>query len=396
MSDRSQHAYITSSGSFLPGPPVPNDVMEDRLGLVGGKPSRYRESILSANGIRSRHYAIDEAGNQTHLNQDLAALAISDALERRGMPASELEMLSIGTTCGDLIMPGFGSMVHGRLAEDHPDLGAVEVLSVAGICASGASAMRHAVNTVRLGDHRRVVSAASENPSVMMKASRFEEESRLALERDDVATAFEYFNADFLRWMLSDGAGAVVIEDRPHPTELSLRVDWIDVNSYAHAFPTCMFWGTSDPRNITPGHTWLGEPTAGDAEREGMMVIRQDTRLLAESLLPMGLTELRRLEDSGRLDPVAGYDWFLPHLSSYFFKDFLSGGLAELGLDLPEERWFTNLSTAGNTGSASIYVMLDEALRKGLFKEGDRILGFVPESGRFSISFMQFTCVAPD
>ena len=30
---------------------------------------------------------------------------------------------------------------------------------------------------------------------------------------------------------------------------------------------------------------------------------------------------------SGRIDPDLGYDWFLPHMSSYFFKDFLAIGL---------------------------------------------------------------------
>jgi hypothetical protein len=30
-----------------------------------------------------------------------------------------------------------------------------------------------------------------------------------------------------------------------------------------------------------------------------------------------------------------------------------------------------------------------------MFRPGDRILAMVPESGRFTMSFMQFTCVAP-
>ena len=34
-------------------------------------------------------------------------------------------------------------------------------------------------------------------------------------------------------------------------------------------------------------------------------------------------------------------------------------------------------------------------MSSGRFQEGDRILALVPESGRFVMSFMQFTCVAP-
>jgi 3-oxoacyl-[acyl-carrier-protein] synthase III len=87
------------------------------------------------------------------------------------------------------------------------------------------------------------------------------------------------------------------------------------------------------------------------------------------------------------------YDWFLPHLSSYYFRPRIADMLAENGIDIPEDRWFTNLATKGNTGSASLFIMIDEALRSGMFQRGDRILAAVPESGRFIISTMQFTCV---
>jgi 3-oxoacyl-[acyl-carrier-protein] synthase-3 len=55
--------------------------------------------------------------------------------------------------------------------------------------------------------------------------------------------------------------------------------------------------------------------------------------------------------------------------------------------------WFTNLHTAGNTGAASIFVMLDAA--RSRLRPGDRVLLIVPESGRFSLAFAQLTCVGP-
>jgi 3-oxoacyl-[acyl-carrier-protein] synthase III len=124
-------------------------------------------------------------------------------------------------------------------------------------------------------------------------------------------------------------------------------------------------------------------------------VIRQDTDLLAQTLLGVGVEECKRLIKTGRIDPELGYDWFLPHISSYYFFNQLVDAVAEAGLDIPQDRWFTNLRTRGNTGSASLYLMLEEALNGGHFREGDRILAFVPESGRFIVSFLQFTVVAP-
>ena len=84
-------------------------------------------------------------------------------------------------------------------------------------------------------------------------------------------------------------------------------------------------------------------------------------------------------------------DYFLPHYSSEYFRDKVSVGLKNIDFDIPQEKWFTNLSTKGNTGSASIFVMLDELFKSGKLKRGEKLLCFVPESGRFSVAYMLLT-----
>lgn len=381
-------AYITAIGAYLPGAPVDNDTMEDRLGLVAGTPSRYRKRILRNNGIASRHYAIDAEGRQTHLNEELAALAVQRAMQSRGYALERMGMLSLGTTLPDVMMPGFASMVHGRLGG-----GPVETLSSAGVCASSLAALRHAVNAVRLGDHEVAVAGGSELASAVMRGDRFDEESRLAPEREDPAGSFQYFNADFLRWMLSDGAGAVVVEGKPRPDGLSLRVDWLTLRSFANEYATCMYLGLNHPENPRVGSTWLSQKNATAAEREGMFLIRQDTKLLEKGILDVVPREFKRLALEGRIDP-AHIDWFMPHVSSYFMVEKLRGWLAESGLN-PQSLW-TNLQTKGNTGSASIFIMLEEALRTGMLRRGQRILIMVPESGRMTACYGHLTVVGPE
>jgi 3-oxoacyl-[acyl-carrier-protein] synthase III len=63
------------------------------------------------------------------------------------------------------------------------------------------------------------------------------------------------------------------------------------------------------------------------------------------------------------------------------------------GAAIPQEKWFTNLYTRGNTGAASILIMLDEFLRGTRAAVGARILCMVPESGRFNTAYMHFTVV---
>jgi 3-oxoacyl-[acyl-carrier-protein] synthase-3 len=76
--------------------------------------------------------------------------------------------------------------------------------------------------------------------------------------------------------------------------------------------------------------------------------------------------------------------------SNYFVKKFYNAML-ELGMDFPEEKWFMNLHKVGNVGAASIYLMVDELMRSGNLKKGEKILLIVPESGRFSYAHAYLT-----
>ena len=67
--------YITSTGSFLPGPAIEVDQVENVLGAVNGKPSSLRVQIQKANKIETRHYAIDEQQQTTHSNTEMATNA---------------------------------------------------------------------------------------------------------------------------------------------------------------------------------------------------------------------------------------------------------------------------------------------------------------------------------
>jgi len=383
--------YITAAGAYLPGAPVGNDRMEDILGLVDGKPSRLKKRILKSNGITTRHYALDAEGRTTELNEELAAKAVRAALERSALDLADVEMLAAGTTQGDVPIPGFASMVHGRLG-GRP----LEILSAGGVCCASMAALAGAWRAVAARQRKNAVVVGSELVSRSLKGSRFRRESDAPLDdahQDGMRGSYRDFDADFLRWMLSDGAGSVVLEPAPHAERPSLRIEWIELKSFANEFETCMYTGIAHKGSPRAGNTWLDQPTIADADRAELMRIRQDTELLPQ-IVKLGVQEYLRLIQRGRIEPEK-LDHFLCHYSSHFFKAEIVRFLDEAGLGIPESRWFTNLYTKGNTGAASIFIMLEEALNEGRFRPGDDILLMVPESGRFTVSFARLTCVAP-
>lgn len=367
-------AYLTGFGRYLPGEPVGNDAISARLGGPGRGGDRFREQILAANGIRQRHYALDADGATTELNEELAVKALRAALTDRGIEAADLGMLACATTQGDLLVPGFASMVHGRLGG-----GPMQLLTAAGVCASSLAALDAAAAKIRLGDHPRAAVVASELSSRWMHRRRF-------------ANSRPSLDAEFLRWMLSDGAGAVVLEFQPHPTRPSLRLDWVQHVSLAPDHPACMRAGLDGTEPVA-GRTWQDQEDVATAERAGMMHIRQDTRQLT-ALAEAGLAQFEHLVDIGLVD-LRHLDHVLCHYSTNAFRDIAFEGLRERIPGLDTDRWFSNLETCGNTGSASIFIALEEAWRTGRFAVGDTILLAVPESGRFSFAFAQLTVVAP-
>jgi 3-oxoacyl-[acyl-carrier-protein] synthase III len=375
-------AYITRTSVLLPNAPVENDEVEAVLGQIGERPSRARRVVQRSNGIRRRYYVIDRAtGEPTHTNASLTAAAVK-GLVGDGFSLEDLACLACGTSNPDQLMPNHAVMVHGELGAP-----VCEVVATAGVCLSGTTSLKYAWMSVVADDARNAVATGSEVASLGLRAHNYN-----GVPRDDVAALAANpeiaFDMDFLRWMLSDGAGAVLLEPAPRPG-LNLRVEWIDIFSYAHALPACMYMGAE--KQADGGlRGWMRYP-AHERERTSVFNLRQDVRLLNEAVVEYSLVKpLQRVVAQRGLTP-ADVDWLLPHMSSEYFRAPVAEGFARAGLPLPQERWFTNLDRVGNTGSAAIYLMLDELLKSGRLREGDRLLCFVPESGRFSSGFMYLT-----
>ena len=128
------------------------------------------------------------------------------------------------------------------------------------------------------------------------------------------------------------------------------------------------------------------EYTAEAWLQESVFAIKQDVKLLNENILVKGAESMRGTLHKHQL-VAEDITYFLPHISSCYFKERLYEALKGVGIDIPLERWFINLPEVGNVGSASAYLMLEALMQSGKLKTGDTILLSVPESGRFSYSY---------
>jgi len=367
--------YITAQGVFLPGEPIENEFIEDYLGLINGKPSRTKKRILKQNGIQSRYYSIDKNQNTIFTNSQLAVNAINECIKNSDILESNVDYLATATTQGDVPIPGFASMVHGD-----SDIGECEISSHQSVCSASMMAIKNAFQQIKLGEKQNALACGSEIPSRLFKGKRYENQSRkLTLEED------------FLRWMLSDGAGAILMQSKPSTKNISFKIEWIDTKSYAHNYDTCMYAGTNNP---SKNFGWLDYNSFEDAAIDGAINLRQNLKLV-NNMVKIGVDHYFKLIDNEKFQ-VDEIDHLLCHYSSHSFKQPIIDLLKKGGGLIPEEKWFTNLYSKGNTGAASIFIMMEEFLTKKIPKHGDKVLMMVPESGRFISSFMLCTVIYPN
>lgn len=354
--------YITSTGSYLPGEAVDNEGIKDYLGKVIGE-GRVRNKILKANGIETRHYALDRKQNVTHSLYELAAQAVRECLPQDENPL-HIDYLSAGTTHAPYLAPGISSLLHDQLSKDKIISHSVEINSNAGICSSGAQAIVNAARAVKAGEAKAAVCVGAEQSSIGLRSKAFRTVYDIPAMLRNIRSS-KWFMSVFLRFMLSDGAGAFLIEPQPREGSLSLKVNWTYSRSFANQAPLCMHIDSDT------------------------MILSQDIKILAKYMAPLSKEAVE-----GALcahgETLDRYDMVLPHMSSYYFERSVKNIMAELSPKREVPYW-TNLRTAGNTGAASIYIMLDEYLKTKPVKSGDRLLLFVPESGQFNYVLVSLT-----
>ena len=255
------NVYVNATGAFYPGEPVDNTGIDDCIVPLNPGSSRLKRRILAENGIQQRYYFVGPDGRTRFSAAYMAAAAIHTCLGEAGASLSDIDLLCTGTSGGDATVPGFANMVQGELAAPP-----MMTSSHSGVCAAGIAALQHAAMALDGGRAQRAVVATSEMPSRLFKRSRF------ASRGYDID-----FDAHFLRWMLSDAAGAWLVESAPHGDH-PLKLIGLHLRSFSGDYPVCMQVGPA----AGSSESYLDYASFADAEKAGAYALRQNVRLLRD------------------------------------------------------------------------------------------------------------------
>jgi 3-oxoacyl-[acyl-carrier-protein] synthase-3 len=277
------------------------------------------EWIQTRTGIRERRIA--EPGVAT---SDIAYEAALRALESAGVDARDLDGIIVGTVTPDYLFPSTACILQSRL-------GAKKAFAfdlLAG-CSGFLYALQAGKGIIHCGDAKKLLIIGAETLS---KITDFE----------DRATCI----------LFGDGAGAAVISESDSPGILSTCLG-------ANGDEWELLYMPGGGSRIPPSEESIRNKSHY-LKMKGKEVFKEAVKALESSSL-----EAIRMAD---ITPEE-IDLFIPHQANYRILDAVRRRVG-----LPEEKVFSNLDRYGNTSSASVPLALDEAVRSGRVKEGDKIL----------------------
>jgi len=276
--------------------------------------------IVQRSGIRERRIA-----DETEATSDLAIKAAQQALERANLVPEDIEFIAVGTTTPDMYFPAVGNIVQHRLGCGRA--GSVDLLAA---CAGSIYSLSFGSQLIQTGKYRRVLCIGAETLSRIT-------------DWTDRGTCV----------LLADAAGAAVLEGHEGDSGV------LDFDLYSDG----QYWDLLYMPGGGSRHPATRETVDARmhyAKMKGSEVFKVAVRMFVDC------TE-RILERNGfTTDDVS---LFIPHQANLRIIE-----AAAKRVGLPMERVFINVDRYGNTGAASVYVALEEALAAGRVKRGDLIL----------------------
>ena len=269
--------------------------------------------IRERTGIARRHIA-----EEAQTSSDLALEASKRALEAAGVAASDIDLIILATSTPDYIFPSTACLLQAKLG-----IKGCAAFDVQAVCTGFIYALATADAFVKGGTAKK---------ALVVGAEVF---SRI-LDWNDRGTCV----------LFGDGAGAVVLvsSEKPGIHASRLHADGSQVGLL------------SVPGNVSRGKV-VGSPFL---QMNGQGVFKFAVRVLEESARETVAAAGMRLAD---------IDWLIPHQANVRILEATARKL-----ELPREKLVVTVDHHGNTSAASVPLALDEFIRQGKIRPGERLL----------------------
>jgi len=355
---------IAGTGSFLPGPPVPNDKLESLLGPLDHAPPKVRSFIqnlgpkmLDRGGVKTRHFAVDpETGNMTYNFSSLAEKAARNALEMAEMEPQQLDLVVMSCPSYDQSTPPTSALLQERLGIQN-----CAEMEIHSNCTGVGKGVQIAYDALRTGRYQTALVCYSQLSSIYLRSCYFNQS-----KMDKVHAA--------LRWILADGAGALVLQavqnGRPGHEIVGTFVESVGAGR-----PAGMVAGGAAADLMQTSHQ------IPQLYEQGQHHLWQDFSAVNDNAAPLLLQGLCNFTAKLRIEPssVDHYVVSIPTLQLY--EDHIPAFLDRLGITREKIKFRSD--RIGYCGGAATLLHLDEMVRSGELKSGQLAIVHAVESSKW-------------
>lgn len=355
---------IAGTGCFLPGPPIPGDKVEAVLGPLDKAPPKIRsfvdnlgQKLIDRGGVRTRHFAVDpETGDMTHNFSTLAEKAARNAMEMAGVEPQDIELLVISCPSYDQSTPPTSALLQELLG-----IQSCAEIEIHSNCTGVGKGVQFAYDTLRTGRYKTALVAYSQLSSIYLRSCYFNQE-----KMDKVHAA--------LRWILADGAGAMILQGDPGGKKGHQIIDTF-VESIGAGRPAGMTAGGAASDLMKASHQIPELYAAGEHH------LWQDFSAVNDNAAPLLLQGLCNFTKQLKIDPGTVDHYVVSIPTHQLYEDHIPAFLDRL--HITRDRIKFRSDTIGYCGGAATLLHLDEMVRSGEIKEGDLAIVHAVESSKW-------------
>jgi 3-oxoacyl-[acyl-carrier-protein] synthase-3 len=327
--------HVRSVGTALPGPAIDNATLARRFNM----PAAWEQWIDAFVGTRLRHFAVDlDTGEIRYSPTDLGEMAGRRALEAAGIQPSDVDLMVMGTSSPEMLMPASVNLIADRLGIDR-----IPAFQLQSGCTGAFQALDIAHQMLRSGRHHTALVLGADSCAKHLDVSI------------DVAALppAEQINGV----LFGDGAGAVVLSTEPGPGAVVIRHTFVQLAGL----------------NRPPGQIveWFGR---ADRDSGGPPVV-EDYKAIETSVPILAGEALQEL-----LDELDWKDGEIDYLLPPQLSGVMTARITER-LDVPEAHEISCVQEIGNTGNALPFFQLERVLPRMI--TGDRAVAISVESSKW-------------
>ncbi len=352
---------ILGSGTYLPGEKRSLDEVDFILGELTEAPSKIQKWLKMTKGLMGQmldieyyHFAIDPLTREfMDDNISMSVKAAKKAIEAAGIKATDIDFIAYGSPHQDQ-MPTASVRIQEQLGIEQ-----CGEISIHANCTSAYKALLVVHDMLKSGRYKTALVVSSNMSSSELRAEYY---NQALIKKEEV----------LLRYFLSDGAGALILQSTQD--DHGLFVEHTYMESIGGKKPAAMF-------NKRPAY-WMNPKEEYEKAYHHLAQLFNDQLRVHfnEEDGSVFFKGLQRMMDKYPFNTDA---------VRFFQVNFPSKHIAELvieeceALGISRDKLYTKMNSMGYIGPPMALVSIDRMIQEEQFKKGDLVLSFVTEVSKF-------------